>query len=77
MKGWECIVEGLAGVQVEQSGERGLDVALTLSSGAQVRKALALPVMIYRGVFTPGDYTPGDTVTWGGSLWHVRRSHRR
>jgi len=70
MKGWECIVEGLAGVEVEQSGERGLDVALTLSSGAQVRKALALPVMIYRGVFTPGDYTPGDTVTWGGSLWH-------
>jgi len=70
MKGWECIVEGLAGVEVEQSGERGLDVSLTLSSGAQVRKALALPVMIYRGVFTPGDYTPGDTVTWGGSLWH-------
>ncbi|MBA6066356.1 phage portal protein [Pseudomonas mosselii] len=70
LKGWECIVEGLAGVEVEQSGERGLDVALTLSSGAQVRKALQLPVMIYRGVFSPGDYVPGDTVTWGGSLWH-------
>ena len=70
LKGWECIVEGLAGVDIQQSGERGLDVALTLSSGAQVRKALQLPVMIYRGVFSPGDYVPGDTVTWGGSLWH-------
>lgn len=70
LKGWECIVEGLAGVEIEQSGERGLDVALTLSSGSQVRKALQLPVMIYRGVFAPGDYVPGDTVTWGGSLWH-------
>ncbi|WP_054886656.1 hypothetical protein [Pseudomonas sp. NBRC 111130] len=70
LKGWECIVEGLARVEIEQSGERGLDVALTLSSGSQVRKALQLPVMIYRGVFAPGDYVPGDTVTWGGSLWH-------
>lgn len=70
LKGWECIVEGLAGVEVEQSGERGLNLALTLSSGSQVRKALQLPAMIYRGVFSPGGYVPGDTVTWGGSLWH-------
>ena len=27
--------------------------------------------MIYRGVFKEGQtYTRGDTVTWGGSLWH-------
>lgn len=29
------------------------------------------PVLIYRGVFREGDaYERGDTVTWGGSLWH-------
>lgn len=70
MKGWECIVEGLSAVQVEQNGERGVDVALILSSGGEVRKSLDLPVMIYRGVFSPGSYAQGDTVTWGGSLWH-------
>lgn len=31
---------------------------------------LGFPVMLYRGVFTEGDYSKGDTVTWGGSLWH-------
>ncbi|TCP78325.1 hypothetical protein EC849_102160 [Pseudomonas putida] len=70
MKGWECIVEGLSSASVEQSGERGFELALVLSSGGEVRKCLDLPVMIYRGVFAPGDYAPGDTVTWGGSLWH-------
>lgn len=29
------------------------------------------PTMIYRGVFKDGQtYERGDTVTWGGSLWH-------
>ncbi len=70
MKGWECIVEGLSSAAVEQSGERGFELSLVLSSGNEVRKRLDLPVMIYRGVFAPGDYAPGDTVTWGGSLWH-------
>lgn len=70
MKGWECIVEGVGSAAVEQTGERGFEMSLVLSSGAEVRKKLDLPVMIYRGVFSPGDYLPGDTVTWAGSLWH-------
>ncbi|WP_430244961.1 hypothetical protein [Neorhizobium sp. DAR64861/K0K2] len=31
---------------------------------------LGFPVMLYRGVFTEGTYSKGDTVTWGGSLWY-------
>lgn len=32
---------------------------------------LAIPAMIYRGVFREGTaYAHGDTVTWAGSLWH-------
>lgn len=32
---------------------------------------LGIPAMIYRGVFKEGQgYEKGDTVTWGGSLWH-------
>ncbi|CAH0650533.1 MULTISPECIES: phage portal protein [unclassified Pseudomonas] len=74
MKGWECIVEGVGAAAVEQAGDRGFELALVLSSGAEVRKKLELPVMIYRGVFSAGDYLPGDTVTWAGSLWHCDES---
>lgn len=74
MKGWECIVEGIAALAVEQDGERGLKAVATLSSGLTSEKSLQLPVMIYRGVFSAGDYAPGDTVTWGGSLWHCDES---
>lgn len=32
---------------------------------------LGVPAMIYRGVYKEGsEYEKGDTVTWGGSLWH-------
>lgn len=32
---------------------------------------LGFPVMLYRGVYTEARrYERGDTVTWGGSLWH-------
>ena len=32
---------------------------------------LQFPVVVYRGVYKEGEaYERGDTVTWGGSLWH-------
>lgn len=70
IKGWECIVDGIDSLEIDKSGDRGFQVEVTLSSGARISKSLNVPVMIYRGVFTAGEYLPGDTVTWGGSLWH-------
>lgn len=70
LKGWECIVEGVASLRIEQEGERGFKAVATLSSGVTEEKSISIPTMIYRGVFTPGEYVPGDTATWGGSLWH-------
>ncbi|WP_122523591.1 phage portal protein [Pseudomonas viridiflava] len=70
MRGWECIVDGVASLAVEQNGERGFKAVAQLSSGKTEEKALTIPVMIYRGVFTGASHTPGDTVTWAGSLWH-------
>ena len=41
------------------------------SSGATIKTDFTLPVMIYRGVFKAEEtYERGDSVTWGGSLWH-------
>lgn len=71
MHGWECLVDGIAGLEVANTDERNFTVTVTRASGQAETKSFALPVMIYRGVFKAGDeYLPGDTVTWGGSLWH-------
>lgn len=72
MKGWECIVDGIGAITVETVGERGFEVVVTRSSGEVVKKSVNLPAMIYRSVFREGEqYQRGDTVTWGGSLWHA------
>lgn len=76
MDGWECIVNGVNSVDLVQ-GEEAKTYALKveMSDGATVGTSFALPVMIYRGVFREGDeFTPGDTVTWGGSLWHCNET---
>ncbi len=53
------------------TGERLFSVVVRQSSGQRTEKTFSLPVMLYRGVFRAGEtYHPGDTVTWGGSLWH-------
>lgn len=70
LKGWECIVEGVADLRIEQDGDRGFKAVAELSSGAAQAKTLSIPAMVYRGIFKAGDFQPGDTVTWGGSLWH-------
>lgn len=71
MRGWECIVDGVAGVDVNMEGMRNFTVTVNRASGASEKKAFDVPVMVYRGVFKSGDeYLPGDTVTWGGCMWH-------
>jgi len=34
---------------------------------------LEFPVMIDRGVWKPGEFKSGDTVTWAGSIWTAQR----
>ncbi|EMQ8388186.1 phage portal protein, partial [Escherichia coli] len=71
MRGWECLVDGVADIDVSMTGERLFSVVVRQSSGHRTEKTFSLPVMLYRGVFRTGEtYHPGDTVTWGGSLWH-------
>ncbi|EKB1448962.1 phage portal protein, partial [Escherichia coli] len=71
MRGWECLVDGVADIDVSMTGERLFSVVVRQSSGQRTEKTFSLPVMLYRGVFRAGEtYHPGDTVTWGGSLWH-------
>ena len=71
MRGWECLVDGVAGIDIQQSEQRCFILTVNRTSGASETKSFDVPVMIYQGVFKSGqEYLPGDTVTWGGSLWH-------
>lgn len=70
MRGWECIVEGIATLSVEQIDERTFVIDCGLSSGRAVRKEVAVPMVIDRGVYrADGEYRAGDGVTWAGSYW--------
>lgn len=53
--------------------EDGRTVVLKFQDGSDTGYSveLGIPAMIYRGVFKEGQtYEKGDTVTWGGCLWH-------
>lgn len=69
-RGWECIVEGLAGVEIAYDDDmRKCTVRQLMSSGEIVEKVFHLPTMIHRGVWREKDYTPGDTVQKDGHMW--------
>lgn len=71
MRGWECIVDGVSSVDIKQDNQRTFSISLERASGAVEIKSFDVPVTIYRDVFKAGtEYQPGDTVTWGGSMWH-------
>ncbi|ECZ3456144.1 phage gp6-like head-tail connector protein [Salmonella enterica] len=71
MRGWECIVDGVSGVDIKQDNQRTFSISLERASGTLDVKSFNIPVTIYRDVFKSGtEYQPGDTVTWGGSMWH-------
>lgn len=79
MKGWECIVDGVAGFQFAPDAEdsRVLSVSLALSSGKASEITLRLPTTRYRGVYRDGEgYDLGDMATWGGSVWHCNEATR-
>lgn len=70
MRGWECIVDGIAAVNVSQDGDREFSVKLMKSSGGEVVKKFALPIQIYKGVYREEEaYEAHDNVTWAGSQW--------
>lgn len=73
MRGWECLVAGVAAVQIEQANERSFSLRVELSDGQKVAKDFHLPVVLDRGVYRPeNSYLKGDGVTYAGSFWIAR-----
>ena len=74
MRGWECLVDGIDSIDISQDDERHFTVVATKSSGEKTEKTFSVPVMIYRDIFKEGQkYYPGDSVTWGGSVWYCHQ----
>ncbi len=77
MDGWECIVNGVCDIEYtpNEDDPRVWGVKTLLADGKSHSMAVYVPSVIYKGVFREGDeYSPGDTVTWGGSLWHCNEA---
>lgn len=70
-RGWECIVDGIADIQVD-IGEnmRTFSIKLLTSSGKVVEKSVKIPTMIYKKVWRSDQkYEKGDSVTLGGCTY--------
>lgn len=73
LHGWECVVEGIAELRLDQVGREFTLVART-SSGAEVSKSIKVASLVDKGVFKAGsDYEAGDGVTWGGSFFIAQK----
>jgi len=55
--------------------EDGRTLRIAFSKGdTEYAFQVPFPAMIYRGVWREGqEYAEGDTVTWGGNLWHANK----
>lgn len=74
MRGWECIVDGVADQSVEQVDERSFILVSRKSGGAEVRTAISIPSLIDRGVYkAESEYQTGDGTTWAGSYWIAQK----
>jgi hypothetical protein len=71
MKGWECIVAGIADISIEMPTDRSITIKTVLSNGETQVKTFETLNTVYKGVYeVEAEYVKGDLVTWGGSIWH-------
>lgn len=71
LRGWECIVEGIA-EEAETLSDDGRTLVRTTrySSGRTFERSFRMAVILDKGVYKADtDYSPGDAVTWAGSVW--------
>jgi hypothetical protein len=71
MEGWVCIIDAIADVEIQQGDDlRTFSFTMVKSSGDRIVKQVAMPVLIYRGIWKDGEnYARGDSATRDGSMW--------
>jgi hypothetical protein len=74
LRGWECVVEGIADLRVEQPSAREFVLIARTSSGAEVSKSIKVAALVDKGIFRADtEYEAGDGVTWGGSFFIAQK----
>lgn len=74
MRGWECIVDGIASIEITEPAPRKCAVIVRLSSGGESSKEFTVPGVEDKGIFREGDeYLKGDGVTFGGSWFLAQK----
>lgn len=68
--GYDVIVNGVAGVVIEHTGERTFAVKTMLTDGQAHETVVKMPVMLHRGIWKEQAYERGDCVTRNNSTWH-------
>lgn len=67
--GWHIIVNGLSSIEVNLEDEQSLSVKFFTTDGKVANKQVTFPYMVYKGIWTDGEYSKNQTATYGGSLW--------
>lgn len=74
LHGWECVVEGIAELRIDQPGGREFTLVARTSSGAEVSKSIKVAALVDKGIFrADSEYDAGDGVTWGGSFFIAQK----
>lgn len=76
MKGWECIVNGVADVEVSYDEERSFEIKILKTAGEAEIKKFVMPIVIDKGVYKKDfAYSKNDGVTYGGSYWLAQKDN--
>lgn len=68
--GWQVLVSGVDSVSFDLQEDGRTVLAKVKTTGKTYTHSVAIPSVIDRGVYKSAEeYTAGDAVTWGGSLW--------
>jgi len=74
LHGWECVVDGIADLRIEQPSAREFTLVARTSSGAELSKSIKVAALVDKGVFRAEEgYEAGDGVTWGGSFFIAQK----
>lgn len=69
MTGWECVMNGVASVDVTVEGKT-LRIVSTLSDGTKSEATKTIPFPEYKGVYVAdASYEKGDSATHDGAVW--------
>lgn len=72
---WECVQDGIADLAFDETDNiRTLALSVETSSGRKVNLAKRIPMLIFKGVWTAGEFDLGDVVQRDGSMWHAKKT---